>query len=56
MPPPGHQHFGDRQIAVHGITRRMIDGADGWDLMLPRLAAFAGTCRWSPITSPPSGP
>jgi DNA polymerase-3 subunit epsilon len=42
MPPPGHQHFGDRQIAVHHITRRMIDGADGWDLMLPRLAAFAG--------------
>lgn len=42
MPPPGHQNFGQRQIDVHGITRRMIDGADGWDLMLPRLEAFAG--------------
>jgi DNA polymerase III subunit epsilon len=42
MPPPGHQNFGQRQIDVHGITRRMIDGADGWDLMLPRLADFAG--------------
>jgi DNA polymerase-3 subunit epsilon len=34
MPPVGHQHFGDRQIAVHHITRRMIDGADSWDLPL----------------------
>lgn len=38
MPPPEGQNFGARQIAVHGITRRMIDGADGWD----RLEAFAG--------------
>jgi DNA polymerase-3 subunit epsilon len=42
MPPAGEQNFGHRQIAVHGITRRMIDGADGWDLMLPRLAKFTG--------------
>lgn len=42
MPPAGQQNFGQRQIAVHGITRRMIDGADGWDLMLPRLEAFTG--------------
>lgn len=42
MPPAGHQNFGHHQIAVHGITRRMIDGADSWDLMLPRLAAFTG--------------
>ncbi|HEX9225610.1 MAG TPA: exonuclease domain-containing protein, partial [Arthrobacter sp.] len=42
MPPPGHQNFGDWNIKIHGITRRMIDGADGWDLMLPRLAAFVG--------------
>lgn len=42
MPPVGQQNFGHRQIAVHGITRRMIDGADGWDLMLPRLEAFTG--------------
>jgi DNA polymerase-3 subunit epsilon len=42
MPPPGLQNFGDYQIKVHGITRRMIDGADGWELMLPRLAAFTG--------------
>lgn len=42
MPPPGLQNFGQRQIDVHGITRRMVDGADGWELMLPRLEAFTG--------------
>lgn len=42
MPPVGLQNFGHHQIAVHGITRRMIDGADGWELMLPRLEAFTG--------------
>lgn len=42
MPPPGQQNFGTRQISIHGITRRMVDGADGWDLMLPRLAGFTG--------------
>lgn len=42
MPPPGQQNFGHHNIAIHGITRRMIDGAEGWELMLPRLAAFAG--------------
>lgn len=42
LPPAGFQNFGERQIAIHGITRRMVDGADGWESMLPRLVAFAG--------------
>lgn len=42
MPPLGFQHFAPRNVAIHRITRRMIDGADGWDLILPRLEAFAG--------------
>lgn len=42
MPPPGHQSFGDWNIKIHGITRRMIDGAPEWPTVLPRIEKFAG--------------
>lgn len=42
MPPPGFQDFGHWNIKIHGITRRMIDGAPGWEEMLPRLEKFVG--------------
>ena len=42
LPPAGLQNFAARNVGIHGITRRMVDGADGWDLMLPRLEAFTG--------------
>lgn len=42
LPPPGHQHFGDRNIAIHGITRRMLDGAPEWPEILPRIIKFTG--------------
>ena len=42
FPPPCRQTLGRHNIAIHGITRRMVDNADGSGLMLPRLAAFTG--------------
>ncbi|MCC3299795.1 3'-5' exonuclease [Arthrobacter caoxuetaonis] len=42
MPPPGFQNFGHWNIKVHGITRRMVDGAPGWEDILPRLIKFTG--------------
>lgn len=35
-------NFGHHNIAIHGITSRMLDNADGSGLMLARLVAFAG--------------
>ncbi|MCC3292520.1 3'-5' exonuclease [Arthrobacter sp. zg-Y1110] len=43
MPPPGFQNFGHWNIKIHGITRRMIDGAPGWEEILPRLVKFTGS-------------
>lgn len=43
MPPEGHQHFAPRNISIHGITRRMIDGAPDWPEVLPRITKFAGS-------------
>ena len=42
FPRPGRQNFGHHNISIHGITRQMVDNADGSGLMLPRLAAFTG--------------
>lgn len=42
LPPPGFTNFHERNIAVHGITRRDMVGAKGWDIYLAKLIAFTG--------------
>ena len=39
-PPPGFTNFHERNIAVHGITRRQVEGRPSWDSMLDRLLKF----------------
>ncbi|MCU6481952.1 3'-5' exonuclease [Arthrobacter sp. A2-55] len=43
LPPPGFQNFAHRNIQIHGITRRKVDGAPSWEDILPRLVRFTGT-------------
>lgn len=44
MPPPGHEHFADRNIAIHGITRRTLNNATEcppWPDVLERIIKFS---------------
>ncbi|WP_051442085.1 3'-5' exonuclease [Arthrobacter sp. H14] len=40
LPPEGFQNFGHWNIKIHGITRRMVDGAPTWEQLLPRLTKY----------------
>lgn len=42
VPAPGRQNVGRHNVAIHGITRRMVDNAGGSGLTLPRLSGFTG--------------
>lgn len=47
LPPPGHEHFADRNIAIHGITRRTLNNAKpdqiaDWPSTLDRIIKFSG--------------
>lgn len=46
LPPPGHEHFADRNIAIHGITRRTLNNAapdkiTDWPNTLERIIKFS---------------
>ncbi len=41
QPPPGHDHFVDWNIRIHGITPQMVEGAPSWTEQLVDLVAFA---------------
>lgn len=41
QPPPGHETFGDMNVAVHGIRPRDVVGAPTWDRVYPAVAEFA---------------
>lgn len=53
---PGRQNFGRHNMAIQGITRRIVDNVDGSELMLPRLAAFTVTLPRRPAMLSPNGP
>ncbi|MFF1880171.1 hypothetical protein ACFVVC_01715 [Pseudarthrobacter sp. NPDC058196] len=43
LPPPGHEHFADRNVAIHGITRRTLNNAEpdkiaDWPSILQRIS------------------
>ena len=48
FPPPGRQNFGHHNIAIHGITGRMVDNADGSGLVLPVWPPSPGTFPGGP--------
>ncbi|MCA5894844.1 DNA polymerase III subunit epsilon [Isoptericola sp. NEAU-Y5] len=43
QPPPGHEAFNGRNVAVHGITAGDVVGAPAWDVVYPKIAEFAGS-------------
>lgn len=42
FPPRPYENFHEHNIAVHGITRSRVNGAPGWDVILPKLVSFTG--------------
>jgi DNA polymerase III subunit epsilon len=42
QPPPGHDHFVDWNVRIHGITPDMILDAPSWVAQMPDLLAFTG--------------
>lgn len=41
-PPEGLDHFAPRNVAIHGITAKEVDGAPSWAKVLPEALSFAG--------------
>ncbi|THJ66229.1 exonuclease [Arthrobacter echini] len=42
-PPAGHDHFDSRNIAIHGITARMVEDAPRFGELFPEIGGFIGS-------------
>jgi DNA polymerase III epsilon subunit-like protein len=42
-PPVGHDHFDSRNIAIHGITSRMVEHAPRFGELFPEIGGFIGS-------------